>query len=120
MFDIKDIDLYELEDEDFDTIMADDIVFKGTIRFAKPFMIRGEVSGIIETPSDLVVDSHAAVYANITADRILVRGIVEGSVTAKRLVVVTAEGSVLGNITSAQVVLEPGSSFTGKCTMVKS
>jgi cytoskeletal protein CcmA (bactofilin family) len=120
MFDMKDIGLYELADDDFDTILAPDIVFKGTIRFAKPFMIRGEVRGVIETASDLVVDSNAVVYADITADRILVRGIVEGSITAKRIAVVTAEGAVTGNITSAQVVLEPGSSFSGNCTMLKS
>jgi cytoskeletal protein CcmA (bactofilin family) len=119
MFDIKDIDLYDLEDEDFDTIMAPDISFKGAIRFTKPFMIRGEVSGIIETPSDLVIDTNAAVYSNITADRVLVRGLVEGNITATRLVIVTSIGSVTGNIVSAQVVLEPGSGFSGNCTMVK-
>jgi cytoskeletal protein CcmA (bactofilin family) len=120
MFDVKDIDLYDLDDDDFDTIMAGDISFKGTVRFKKPLMIRGEVSGTIETPSDLVIDTNAAVFSSITADRVLVRGIVEGNITAKRLVIVTSIGSVTGNITSAQVVLEPGSSFTGNCTMVKS
>jgi cytoskeletal protein CcmA (bactofilin family) len=119
MFDVKDIDLYDLGDEDFDTIMAPDISFKGDIRFTKPFMLRGEVSGTIETESDLVIDTDAAVYSNIIADRVLVRGLVEGNITAKQLVIVTSIGSVTGNITSAQVVLEPGSSFTGNCTMVK-
>ena len=119
MFDVKDIDLYDLEDEDFDTIMAPDISFKGSIRFTKPFMIRGRMSGIIETSSDLVIDANASVLSDISADRVLVRGIVEGNISAKRLIIVTAAGSVTGNITSRQVVLEPGSSFTGNCTMLK-
>jgi cytoskeletal protein CcmA (bactofilin family) len=119
MFDVKDIDLYDLEDEDFDTIMEPDISFKGSIQFTKPFMIRGKVSGTIETSSDLVIDTNAAVLSDIHADRVLVRGTVEGNITAKRLVIVTSIGSVTGNIVSRQVVLEPGSSFSGNCTTLK-
>ena len=119
MFDVKDIDLYELEDDDFDTIMAPDILFKGSIRFTKPFMIRGKMSGIIEASSDLVIDADAFVLSEISADRVLVRGIVEGNISAARLIMITATGSVTGNITSRQVVLEPGASFTGNCTMLK-
>jgi cytoskeletal protein CcmA (bactofilin family) len=46
-----------------------------------------------------------------------VRGKVEGNIKAKKLVFVTANGSVIGDISSAQVVLEPGSTFTGRCVM---
>ena len=41
MFETKDADFFELDEEDFDTILADDISFRGTIKFTKPFMIRG-------------------------------------------------------------------------------
>jgi len=44
---------------------------------------------------------------------------VKGNVAAKKMVFVTASGSLDGDITAEQVVLEPGSTFTGKCTMVK-
>ncbi|AEE17167.1 bactofilin family protein [Treponema brennaborense] len=119
MFELKNTDLFELEEEDFDTVLATDIVFTGEIRFAKPFMIKGSVSGLITATSDLVVDTNAKVVADITAERVLVRGSVEGNIDGKQLVFVASTGSVTGDICSAQVVLEPGSSFSGKCTMVK-
>jgi cytoskeletal protein CcmA (bactofilin family) len=119
MFDVKDIDLYDYGDDDFDTIMARDIVFKGAVRFAKPMMIRGVVSGTIETTSDLVIDSNALVHSNITADRVLVRGTVEGNISAKRLIAVMSDGSVTGDIRTAQIVLELGSSFSGNCAMIR-
>ena len=119
MFDVKDTDFFDLEEESFDTVIEPDIVFTGNIRFAKPFMIRGKVKGKIDATSDLVVDSGAAVEADIKADRVLIRGSVKGNVTAKKLVFVTATGSLNGDIVSEQVVLEPGSAFSGKCTMVK-
>ena len=55
----------------------------------------------------------------IVADRILVRGNVDGNITAKKLVFVASTGVVKGDIVAGQVVLEPGSMFTGRCTMTK-
>lgn len=118
MFDTKDTDFFELDEDDFDTILESDISFRGSIRFKKPFMIRGKVEGEINATSDLVVDSGALVNAEIHADRILVKGKVEGNIKGERLVFVSASGSVTGDITSKQLVLEPGSRFTGQCTMV--
>lgn len=119
MFEVKDTDLFNVEEDDFDTILADDITFRGTIKFTQPFMIRGKVSGTIDATNDLVVDTNAVVNAGIAATRVLVRGKVKGDIVARDLVFVTASGSVLGDITSKQVVLEPGSRFSGKCTMTE-
>ena len=114
MFDVKDTDLFDLEEEDFDTILASDITFHGNIKFTKPFMIRGKVSGSIDATSDLLIDSNAV---GISSTRVLVRGKVEGNITGRDLVFVASTGSVSGDITARQVVLEPGSRFSGKCTM---
>ncbi len=118
MFDVKDSDFFDVEEEDFDTILAPDINFRGTIRFTKPFMIRGTVTGSIDATSDLVVDTNAVVTAGVSASRVLVRGKVEGNINARDVVFVTASGSVDGDIVSKEVVLEPGAHFTGKCTMI--
>lgn len=117
MYDLKDSMPFETEEDDFDTIMASDISFSGNIRFAKPFMIKGKMSGNIEATSDLLVDLDADVNADIIADRILVRGKVRGNIKGYRLVYVASSGTVIGDIISSQVVLEPGSTFTGKCSM---
>lgn len=119
MFDVKDTDFFDLEDESFDTIMEDDISFRGKMIIKKPFMIRGKVSGTIVSESDLVIDSMAVVESEISARRVLVRGVVRGNVIGRELIFVTASGSVDGDITTAKVVLEPGCSFSGKCTMVR-
>lgn len=117
MFDVRDSQQFDTDEEDFDTVMASDISFSGTIRFTKPFMIKGKMNGNIEATSDLLIDTDAEVNADIVADRVLVRGKVQGNIIGKKLVYVTSSGSVNGDITSGQVVLEPGSSFTGKCSM---
>jgi len=120
MFEAKNTDIIDLEDDDFDTILANDIKFQGNIKFTKPFMIRGIVSGNIDATSDLVIDAGAVVTAEISAARVLVKGKVDGNIVAGKMVRVSATGSVNGDITSEQVVLDPGSKFSGRCTMTAS
>ena len=117
MAEAKEIEQFDTDEDDFDTVMAEDLNFSGSIVFEKPFMIKGCVDGSIESKSDLLVDSNAVVRASISTDRVYIRGKVEGNINAARLIYVTSTGSVTGDITSAQVVLEPGSVFSGKCTM---
>lgn len=117
MFDVKDNDFFELAENDFDTVLATDITFTGKIKFTKPFMIKGRMFGSIEADSDLVIDEKAIVKADVKADRVLIKGQLEGDINASKFVFVSASGSVLGDITAPQVILEPGSRFSGKCTM---
>ena len=119
MFDVKDTDFFDLEDDAFDTIVEDDISFTGNIKIKKTFMISGKVNGNIESEGDLVIDTNAVVNANISAQRVLIRGQVKGNVIGSKLIFVTSSGSLDGDITTAKVVLEPGCNFSGKCTMVK-
>lgn len=117
MFETKNTDIVDLEDDDFDTILAEDIKFKGSIKFTKPFMIRGTVTGNINATSDLVIDTNAIVTAEILADRVFVKGRVEGNIVASKIVRVSPTGVVTGDIKSEQVVLDQGSKFSGRCTM---
>ena len=119
MTDSNNNDLFEREDSDYDTYVAPDIKFSGNIHFEKPFIVKGQISGNIDATSDLLVDTNAIINADISADRVVVRGKVTGNIKCRKVVFVASSGSVLGDITSAQVVLEPGSSFTGRCEMIK-
>ena len=119
MYDLKDSDFFDMDEDAFDTIVEDDISFTGSVKIKKPFMIRGKIKGHIDSESDLVIDTGAVVEADITADRVLIRGKVKGNVHGEKLIFVTASGVLNGDITSQKIVLEPGSEFTGKCTMVR-
>lgn len=119
MFDVKETDFFDIEDEAFDTVIESGIKFTGNIKFVKPFMIRGKVNGRIDATSDLVVDSGAEVNADINAVRVLVKGKVRGNIQAKKLIFVSASGILDGDISAEKVVLEPGSTFSGRCRMVK-
>lgn len=106
-----------MENNDFDTILSEDIEFTGTLRFDKPFLIKGKVTGEINATGLLVIDESAIVNANITALRVLIRGQVKGDITAVQKVEVTITGKIIGNVTAPEIYMETGCLFNGKCTM---
>lgn len=117
MVDIKDNDLLDLDEEDYDTVLAPDIDFTGTIEFSEPFMIKGRVSGKIDATSDLLIDTGAIVKADIHATRVIIKGVVEGNIHATAMVHVFSSGKLIGDVTAPEVVLESGCFFSGICTM---
>ncbi|HNQ97022.1 MAG: polymer-forming cytoskeletal protein [Spirochaetales bacterium] len=117
MVDNKDNDLLDLDEEDYDTVLAPDIEFTGTIEFTEPFMIKGKVSGQIMATSDLLIDEGALVKADIQANRVVIKGSVEGNVTATQIVHVFSSGRLNGDVSAPEVVLDSGCFFSGICTM---
>ena len=108
-----------LEDEDFDTILSEDIEFSGTLNFERPFLIRGKLVGEINAQGLLVIDEAAVVEANIKASRVIIRGSVKGNVTAAEKVEVTVTGKLTGNVAAPEIFMETGCFFNGRCTMTE-
>ena len=106
-----------LEDEDFDTILSEDIDFSGALSFEKPFLIRGRLSGSIEAQALLVIDEGAVVAASINGSKVVIRGSVTGDVTATEKVEVTFTGRLKGNVIAPELLMETGCVFNGRCTM---
>jgi len=106
-----------LEDEDFDTVLSQDIDFSGTLSFEDPFLIRGKVSGDIDAKGLLVVDEEAVVNASIRTSRVVIRGLVKGDVIASEKVEISSTGRLDGDVTTPQISMENGCMFSGRCTM---
>lgn len=119
MAQIEKVDLLDLDEEDYDTVLAPDIYFSGKIECKKPFMIKGHVDGLLVSSSDVTVDENSIVKANIRADRVVIKGSVEGNVVADTIVHVFSCGRLIGDVTAPEVVLESGCTFNGICTMTK-
>ncbi len=113
------VNLLDLDEEDYDTVLAEDIYFTGRIDCEKPFMIKGEVEGKLLSTSDVTVEENAVVNADIKADRVVIKGEVHGNVVADTMVHVFACGTLDGDVTAPEVELESGCVFNGICKMAK-
>ena len=108
-----------LSDEDFDTILSQNIDFSGTMNFEKPFLIRGRVSGEINARGLLLIDEEAVVNADINTSKVIIRGQVKGDVTASEKVEIDATGKLEGDVTAPEIFMDSGCVFNGRCKMTR-
>lgn len=112
-------DFFDVEEDAFDTVIGSDIKFSGTVNFMKPLMIKGVIDGVINSESEVVIETDASVTADIKAKRILIKGKVMGNIVATELVFITQSGSLNGDVATQDMVMEPGCLFVGRCSMTK-
>lgn len=114
MADIKEI----VEDENkIDTVIADDISFKGSLRFKNSLKIKGLFEGSIETDGTLIVGREATVSADINASEVSVSGTVNGKIKAKQKIELFKRSRISADIVTPDLHIEPGSVFNGTCIM---
>ena len=111
--------IFDLQEEDYDTVLAPDIEFEGKASLKKPLMIKGTFSGTIVSESALSIEEGAMVKANVQTGSLVIKGTLEGNVDAGDVVRLFPSGRLLGDLVSPKVVLESGCYFTGNCKMTK-
>jgi cytoskeletal protein CcmA (bactofilin family) len=114
---MSDVHLIPVDEDILDTILADDVEFHGTLQFKLPLMIKGKMSGAVDSTSDLYIDEHAEVEANIVARNVAVRGYLKGNIRATGKVELFNSATVHGDVTAREIAIEPGCNFNGICLM---
>ena len=114
---MSDYQFYAVDENEIDTVLAEDFDFKGTLNFDKSLMIKGRLSGDVNATGDLYIDEGAVVEARVKANIVSLKGTVKGDILADTRVELFASASVDGDITAPDIVMESGCSFNGICTM---
>ncbi len=115
---MTEVQITTIDEDQLDTVLALDVEFAGEMIFSKPLMIKGKVSGIVRSESDLYIDEKAVVEADILANIVSVKGSVKGNISAREKVELFACASVDGDVTAPQITMETGCRFNGACRMV--
>jgi cytoskeletal protein CcmA (bactofilin family) len=114
---MTEVQITAVDEEQLDTVLAPDVEFSGEMNFKKPLMIKGKVSGIIRSESELYIDEKARVEADIVATVVSVKGSVKGNISARERVELFACSAVDGDVTAPQITMETGCRFNGACRM---
>ncbi len=107
----------KVEENEIDTVLAEDIDFEGVLSFARPLMIKGRFRGEIRASGDLYVGPDAVVEAQIEADLVSARGRIKGDIQARKRVELFSTAHVEGDITAPSLEAEGGCRFNGYCRM---
>jgi cytoskeletal protein CcmA (bactofilin family) len=114
---MRDVRINQIDENEIDTVLAEDIDFSGVLTFKKPLMIKGSFKGEIKSSSDLYIGEKAFVQAKIEADRVSTKGRIEGDVVARSRVEFASTASMKGDLTTPDLVMESGCKYNGVCAM---
>lgn len=115
----EEISREELEEKEINTILADDIGFKGVLNFNTSLKIKGKFDGEISSEGLLVIGRTASFKGNISANQIKIYGKVTGNITAKGEIELFENAELIGDIITPAIEIEKGCKFNGNCLMEK-
>ncbi|MEM7184307.1 MAG: polymer-forming cytoskeletal protein [Spirochaetota bacterium] len=106
-----------MNEDKIDTIIGDDIVFKGTLKFNHSLKIKGQFKGTIESTGELFIGETGQVNADIVVGSLGVDGSLSGNVEAGQKIRIGKTANVSGDLKTSELAIESGAKFTGSCVM---
>ncbi len=116
---MREVRIDHIDENEIDTVLAEDIDFSGVLTFEKPLMIKGRFQGEIKASSDLYIGERAVVNARIEAGRVSNKGRIYGDVVAHSRVEFFSTALMEGDLSTPELVMESGCIYNGRCMMSK-
>lgn len=98
-------------------IINEGTLIKGDITAGGDIRIDGELTGNIEAKGKLVIGPKGKVDGQVNCSNIEVSGYIKGKITVSELLTMKSSAQIFGDIIAGKLAVEPGSVFTGTCTM---
>jgi len=98
-------------------IISEGTLIKGDISANGDIRIDGELVGNINAKGRLVIGPHGKVDGEINCNNIEISGYIKGKITVSELLTMKASAQIYGDIIAGKLSVEPGSLFTGSCSM---
>ena len=108
-----------MSDAEIDTILGDDINFRGKLHFKKNLKINGKFKGKIDTGGHLVIGQSAEVEADIEAGTVQVEGNLRGNINANKRIDISRSAQLSGDLRTPDLKIDSGAGFNGSCIMDK-
>ena len=102
---------------EFETVIGSSVKVKGDFNAQGNIIVEGIVEGNLKTIGNLEVGDKAKVTANIEAKEAKIGGQVKGNIKIRGFLEITAAARITGDIEAANISVERGAVFNGKCLM---
>lgn len=114
MSDVKEV----VEDENkIDTVIADDIDFRGTLKFKNSLKIKGKFEGKIISDGQLIIGRESVTSADINASLVSISGTVTGKIKASKKIELFKKSRISADMVAPEIIMEGGAVFNGTCIM---
>lgn len=109
--------LRTIDEEDIETVVAEDVHFDGELSFDKSLVVKGRLEGTIASSGDLFVNEGSTVDATVKAALISVRGTVNGQLIARERIELFSSAVVQGTLQAPDLIVQSGCRLNGECRM---
>jgi len=98
-------------------IISEGTLIKGDITANGDIRIDGELNGNINAKGRLVIGPKGKVEGEINCNNIEVSGHLKGKINVSELLTMKSSSRIYGDVVAGKLSVEPGSLFTGSCSM---
>jgi cytoskeletal protein CcmA (bactofilin family) len=98
-------------------IISEGTFIKGDITANGDIRIDGELNGNINAKGRLVIGPKGKVEGEINCNNIEVSGHLKGKINVSELLTMKSSSRIYGDVVAGKLSVEPGSLFTGSCSM---
>lgn len=90
---------------------------EGNISADSDFRIDGQVIGNINCSGKLVIGTHGQIKGDLICSSAEIIGMVEGNLKISETITLRSTAVIKGDVFTKNLVVEPGATFNGSCTM---
>ena len=98
-------------------IISEGTSIKGDISSSGDIRIDGTLKGNIESKGRLVIGPKGKVEGEINCNNVEISGYIKGKIKVLELLNMKSSAKVYGEVIAGKLAVEPGSVFTGNCSM---
>jgi len=107
----------KIRPEDSETIIGAGVKVEGTFTAVGDVVVKGHVTGSVETQTNLQLKAGGVIEADIKAKNASIAGELKGNVDVGDKVELAATAQLLGDITCRVLSIEEGATLNGRCSV---
>lgn len=100
-----------------ETVVGPSVVVEGDFSSEGPIVVKGTVSGSVQTSKMLTVEEGAKIFAHIRAGNAVVSGTIKGNAKVSERLELLGSARIAGDVECKVFVVEAGALVNGKVTM---
>jgi cytoskeletal protein CcmA (bactofilin family) len=103
--------------DDIETVVGPSVHVEGDFVSDGNILVKGIVSGMVQTSKRLTVEPGAKIYANVKAGTAIISGEIKGNVKVTDRLEVTGTARIAGDVECQTLVVEAGALLSGRVSM---
>jgi cytoskeletal protein CcmA (bactofilin family) len=99
------------------TVIGPEAVVQGDLKSRGDLIVAGVVEGEVASEARVTIAAGGSVVGRVSAVEVLIEGKLVGDSIASKSLGISNSAEVRGDVTTPVIMIEPGATFVGRCSM---